>query len=86
MAVSTGGNSPALARMIREELETYFSQEYEKLAALAAEARAELKKRSLGAPFETWRKALSGEVRELLLRGEIASAKRRLLQELGVAL
>jgi len=86
VAVSSGGNSPALARTIREDLEGYFTQEYEQLAGLAAEARVELQKRSLSAPFETWRRALSGDVRQLLMRGEVARAKSRLLKELGVSL
>ncbi len=85
VAVSSGGKSPALARLIREELETYFTKEYEQLAALAAEARIELQRRSLSAPFEAWKRALSGEVRQLLGRGEIGRAKSRLLQELGVS-
>jgi siroheme synthase-like protein len=86
VAISSGGNSPALARTIREELESYFTQEYEQLAGLAAEARVELKKRSLSAPFETWRRALSGDVRQLLMRGEVARARSHLLKELGVSL
>jgi siroheme synthase-like protein len=86
VAISSGGNSPALARTIREELESYFTEEYEQLAGLAAEARVELRKRSLSAPFETWRKALSGDVRQLLMRGEVARAKSCLLKELGVSL
>ena len=86
VAVSTGGGSPALARTIREELGIHFTPEYEQLAKLAAEARAELHKRSLHVPFETWRKALSGNVRQFLMRGELARAKSHLLQELGVAL
>ena len=86
VAISSGGSSPALARTIREELEIYFTQEYEQLAGLAAEARIELQKRSLNAPFETWRRALSGDVRQLLMRGEVARAKSHLLKELGVSL
>jgi siroheme synthase-like protein len=86
VAVSSGGGSPALARTIREELEIYLSGEYEQLAKLAAEARTELHKRSLHVPFETWRKALSGDVRQFLMRGELARAKSHLLKELGVAL
>jgi len=86
VAVSSGGGSPALARTIREELEIHLSQEYEQLAKLAAEARTELRKRSLNVPFETWRRALSGDVRQLLMRGEVARAKSHLLKELGVSL
>jgi siroheme synthase-like protein len=86
VAVSSGGGSPALARTIREELEIHLSQEYEQLAKLAAEVRAELRKRSLNVPFETWRRALSGDVRQLLMRAEVARAKSHLLKELGVSL
>ena len=84
VAVSTSGTSPALARTIREELELYFTEEYELLANLAAEVRAELQARDLSAPFEAWHRALSGEVRQLLMRGDVARAKNLLLRELGV--
>jgi precorrin-2 dehydrogenase len=84
VAVSSGGNSPALARTIREELELYLTQEYETLAQMAAEARRELLQRGVTVPFETWRRALSGDVRQLLMRGEVARAKNLMLKELGV--
>jgi siroheme synthase-like protein len=84
VAVSSGGGSPALARTIREELELHLSEEYEQLAKLAAEAREEAHRRSLSIPFETWRRALSGDVRRYLMRGELARAKSQLLKELGV--
>jgi precorrin-2 dehydrogenase / sirohydrochlorin ferrochelatase len=86
VAVSTGGGSPALARTMREELELYFTEEYESLAKLAAEVRQELLSRSITVPFETWRSALSGEVRQMLVRGDVARAKSQLLKELGVSL
>ena len=85
VAISTGGKSPALARMIREELELYFTEEYALLTQLAAEVRDELRARAINAPFETWRRALSGEVRQLLMRGEIARAKALVLKEFGVS-
>ena len=84
VAVSSGGTSPALSRTIREELELYFTEEYELLVRLAAEARAELQARGLSMPFETWRRALSGDVRQLLMRGDVVRAKVLLLRELGV--
>jgi hypothetical protein len=51
---------------------------------LAAEVRAELQARDLSASFEAWRRALSGEVRQLLMRGNVAGAKSLLLRELGL--
>jgi precorrin-2 dehydrogenase len=86
VAVSSGGNSPALARLIREELESHFTAEYGLLAKLAGEVRDELRRRSLTVPFECWRKALSGDVRRLLARGELDQAKSHLQRELGVSL
>jgi len=84
VAVSSGGSSPALSRTLREELELYFTEEYELLVKLAAEARAELRTRGISVPFETWRRALSGEVRQLVMRGDMMRAKTRLLHDLGV--
>jgi siroheme synthase-like protein len=84
VAVSSGGTSPALSRTIREELELYFTEEYELLVELAAEARLELQARRVSVPFETWRRALSGDVRQLLMRGDLTRAKALLLRELGV--
>lgn len=84
VAVSSGGNSPALARAVREELELYFTREYEALARLASGARRELQRRGMTVSFETWRRALSGGVRQLLMRGELARARSLLLRELGV--
>ena len=86
VAVSSGGNSPALARLIREELELYFTAEYATLAKLAGEVRHELRRRSVTVPFEAWRKALSGDVRRLLARGDVDQAKSHLLRDLGVSL
>jgi len=86
VAVSSGGHSPALARTVREELEFYFTGEYQLLAKLAAEVRDELRQRSISVPFESWRKALSGEVRQLLIRGDVTRARVVLLKELVVTL
>ncbi len=84
VAVSSGGTSPALSRTIREELELYFTDEYELLVKLAAEARLELHARGITVSFESWRRALSGDVRQLLMRGDVGRAKVLLLRELGV--
>ena len=86
VAVSSNGRSPALARTIREELESYFSGEYEALLDLAAGVRDELKQRAISISFETWRKALTGEVRRLLRHGDAASARAVLLKDLAVTL
>lgn len=43
VAVSTGATCPALSRMIREQLEDYFVDEFTTLAHAAAEARRDLR-------------------------------------------
>ena len=62
-----------------------FTEEYEPLAKLAADVRDELRSLSLSAPFESWRRALSGEVRQLLAQGDVVGAKNLLVRELGVS-
>lgn len=86
VAVSTGGQSPALARTIREDLEFYFTAEYEALVKLASDVRAELHTRGIIVPFERWQKALSGDVRQLLMRGDGDRARTVFLKDLDVAL
>lgn len=84
VAVSTGGQSPALARTIREELELYFTAEYEALVKLAAEVRAELQQKGISLPFENWQRALGGEVRQLLMRGDLVKARAIFLKDLDL--
>jgi len=86
VAVSTGGRSPALARTIREELEFYFTAEYEALVKLAGEVRVALQERGIVLPFEVWQKALSGDVRQLLMRGNAEKARAVFLRDLDVTL
>lgn len=83
VAVSTGGKSPALSRSIREDLESHLSDDYRLLVELAAEVRDELQRRSLRPSYETWARALNGEVREHVRRGDLAQAKDSLLKDLG---
>ena len=83
VSVATGGTSPALSRAIREELETYLTAEYATLAALAAEARRELRASGRAATAEAWRRALGPEVRRLIVERGRETAKLRLLELLG---
>ena len=83
VAVSTGGESPALARTVREELESYLSHDYVVVAELAAEVRHELRARGIAPEYEKWRQALTGKLRQLVARGERRQAKNFLLKELG---
>ena len=83
IAVSTGGKSPALARKIRSELESRFSDEYAALAVLVDEVRSELKNSEVSIPPEAWQQALDvGTLLEYLQKGQRDTAKKRLLESL----
>lgn len=84
VAVGTGGTSPALARAVREELETYFTPEYATLAEIAGEARHELRAAGRAATAGAWRRALGPDVRRLIVERGRAAAKRQLRECLGV--
>jgi precorrin-2 dehydrogenase / sirohydrochlorin ferrochelatase len=82
VAVSSGGASPAATRAIREELESYLTQEFAQLVQTASEVRADLRQRSIHARAESWNEALKGEFRRLLRQGKAAEAKQLLLTQL----
>ena len=79
VAISSGGASPAATRAIREELESYLTQEFAELVQTASEVRADLRQRSIHARAESWNEALKGEFRLLLRQGKAAEAKQLLL-------
>jgi precorrin-2 dehydrogenase len=83
VAVATGGTSPALSRVIREELEGYFTDDYAALSRLAAEVRRELSTRRHRVDAEVWRRALDADLRRLLADGRHDEARTRLLERLG---
>ena len=80
VAVATGGSSPALARAIREELEAYLTDDYATLAAIAAEARKEVRASGRPVTAEAWRRALGPEVRRLIVERGREDAKHRMLE------
>lgn len=82
VSVTTGGQSPALARVVREELERLFGSDYALLTELAGQVRRELRARGEKAPAEAWTRALRGDVRRLVAAGRRDDAHRRLLQAL----
>jgi len=83
IAVATGGTSPALARSVRQELETHIRAEYGVLAEIAGEVRWELRVGGVRVDPETWRSALGAEVRRLIAdnrRDEAKALLRRTLE------
>ncbi|HSJ96313.1 MAG TPA: siroheme synthase CysG, partial [Myxococcota bacterium] len=79
VAVSSGGASPVLARLLRARLESTIPAAYGRLAALAAEFRERVKARFKGPERRRfWERALQGPIAELVLAGRDAEARKAL--------
>ena len=83
-AVSSGGSSPVLARLLRQKLETVIPSSYGRLALLAEKYRQQVKDKfdhiNLRRGF--WEKALGGMVADLVFAGKEKEAEELLLEEL----
>ena len=76
VAVSSGGRSPVLARLLRARLEILIPAGYGRLAALAGAFRAQVKARF--APAERrrfWERTLQGPIAELVFSGRDEAAR-----------
>jgi len=83
IAVSTSGESPALARKIRSLLEKEISADYSTLVDIISEVRTELKKHNIIVDSNGWQEALDIEhMLDLLRIGENEKAKSLLLDNL----
>jgi len=85
VAVSTGGASPVLARLMRARLETLIPAPFGQLASLAGEFREQVKQR-----FEEparrrlfWEQVLDGPIAEMMFSGRADAARRALRDELA---
>lgn len=84
VAVSSGGASPVLARMLRGKLETMIPQGYARLAAFCARFRRTVKMRVGDAPMRRvfWENVLESAIAEQVLAGNEAVAEAMLLAQL----
>jgi uroporphyrin-III C-methyltransferase/precorrin-2 dehydrogenase/sirohydrochlorin ferrochelatase len=84
VAVSTGGSSPVLARLLRARLESYVPAAYGRLAKLVESFRGEVKQRfgRMKQRRQFWENALQGEVAELLFAGREEMAREQLQRAL----
>ena len=86
VAVSTGGASPALARLVREEIERHLGRDYAALVEVAGDVRRALREEQRRVDAARWHDALSDRrFRRLVAKGRRALAGRRLRACLGVA-
>ena len=81
VAVSTGGSTPVLARLLRARLETLIPAAYGELAKLAQRFRDRVKSalpQPQRRPF--WERVLTGPIAELVFSGRLPQAERALAQ------
>jgi len=85
-AVSTGGASPVLARIIRTRLETLIPAGYGRLADLANRFRDRVKKQFKSSPERRrfWEQVLNGSVAERVFSGHIEEAEAAMEQALEI--
>jgi uroporphyrin-III C-methyltransferase/precorrin-2 dehydrogenase/sirohydrochlorin ferrochelatase len=85
VAVSTGGASPVLARLIRARLETLIPAAFGQLALLAREFRDQVKKRfkDSGRRRRFWEHVLDGPIAEMTFAGRADDARRAIRDELS---
>jgi uroporphyrin-III C-methyltransferase/precorrin-2 dehydrogenase/sirohydrochlorin ferrochelatase len=84
IAISTGGASPVLARLLRSRLETMIPSSYGRLAMLMQEFRDTVKKKipQMQKRRRFWERILQGPIAEMLFAGQDNMAKRALENEI----
>ncbi len=82
VAISTGGSSPVLARMIRSRIESLVPASYGRLATLALKYRDQVIDRftHIDARRKFWERVLGGKLQELVFSGRDAEAERLLIK------
>ncbi len=87
IAVSTGGASPVLARLLRARLETLIPAAYGRLARLVEGFRQQVKQRFATSDERRrfWEGVLQGPIAEMLLAGQEPAARRALEQAMAQA-
>jgi len=82
IAISTGGNSPALARHLREELESRYGDEYAIFLRIMGHLRLQMAKNA-GAGRSWFDALISSEILELIQKKEWEKVKKTVLEITG---
>lgn len=84
VAVSSGGKSPVLARMLRSRIETMVPSAYGRLGGLAARFRDAVKQRfdNIDDRRNFWESTLQGPIAEMVFAGKDETAAQMLAEEL----
>ena len=84
VAVSSGGEAPVLARLLRARLETLIPAAYGRLGALAAKFKSAVREKILpGERRAFWEKVFQSPIAEMVYAGRDAEAEKRLEQMLA---
>ncbi|MFO1388615.1 siroheme synthase CysG [Cellvibrio sp.] len=85
IAISSGGEAPVLARLVRAKLETLIPMSYGKLAQLASRWRDRVKARFNDGDSRRkfWEKILQGPAAELAMNGQLDQADKILSDEIA---
>lgn len=77
IAISSGGTSPVLSRLLASRIEAFVPQTYRQMAVIAGRYREQVKARIYGwrERRRFWEKMLSGRFGELVLQGRTADAQ-----------
>jgi uroporphyrin-III C-methyltransferase / precorrin-2 dehydrogenase / sirohydrochlorin ferrochelatase len=87
IAVSSGGDAPVLARLMRARIETWVPSVYGELAGLAKKFRAQVKAKFANVQQRRvfWEEVFQGNVAERALAGQQQEAERLLIEKLSGA-
>jgi uroporphyrin-III C-methyltransferase/precorrin-2 dehydrogenase/sirohydrochlorin ferrochelatase len=87
IAVSSGGASPVLARLLRQRIERLIPPAIGRLAALAAEFTTDIRRKlpDLRRRRRMLERLLGGPAAELALAGDVKAARRQMAAELAAA-
>ena len=85
VAISSGGASPILSRILKNRLDAFIPESYGELAALAGHYREQIKSRfkTIAERKRFWDNALGGNVAEMVLAGDAASARALIERQLA---
>ena len=84
VAVSSGGEAPVLARLLRARLETLIPAAYGRLGALAAKFKSAVREKILPSERRAfWEKVFQSPIAEMVYAGRDAEAEKRLEQMLA---
>ncbi|WP_107760282.1 siroheme synthase CysG [Dickeya sp. Secpp 1600] len=85
VAISSGGQAPVLARLLREKLEALLPARLGQMAALAGKWRGRIKQRlaSVTERRRFWERIFTGRFSSLVAAGQLAQAEQELEQQLA---